>query len=365
MPNSISNHFAITALQEGITVQGSLRINGSLSQNFNPRSGTAVPDWKGDASTRPSLYPVIRRGSVYMSKNQIFQAKWYYNDIQIQFGADGKSTNFKDAANDPLFHLGTTTVELGGVDVLVEELTIISNLASEGNTDLDSISYQGSVELNGKQLQFPMCSVDVKIAEMSTQGYLGLLSPESAIISAKTGAGSSVTFKASLYDDSGRAPASWFCKWYDAGTGTEISNSADKKQLTFTESDVTDNLVIRVDFFTDSAHTNKVTSAFASIDDTQDPEYLYISMNGSNSDFSGQLSPGESVIVTAWVATMEDSTAINTAYNTFGLKLYNGNQGEISGGPSMTVTNHKGSVTIGYDFVAQNGYKIMGIVTAQ
>lgn len=174
-----------------------------------------------------------------------------------------------------------------------------------------------------------------------------------------------MTIQASLYDDSGNQPVSWFCKWYDAGTNTEISNSTDKKSMTFTEAQVVDNMVIRVDFFTDSAHTNKVTSAFASIDDTQDPEYLYISMNGSNSDFSGQLSPGESVTVTAWVATMEDSTAINNNYTNFSLKLYNGNQGEISGGPSMTTSNHKGTVNITYDFVAQNGYKIMGIVTAQ
>lgn len=365
MPNQISNHFAITALQEGITVQGSLRINGSLTQNWNPRSGTCVPDWKASADSRPVIYPVVRRGSVYMTKNQIFQSKWYYNEIEILFGNDNKSTNFKDSANAPLFEKGSTTVELGGVDTLVETLTIIGNLASEGNTDIDTIGYQGSVELNGKQLQFPMCSVDVKISQMSTQGYLGLLSPESAIISSKTGAGSSVTIQASLYDDSGNQPVSWFCKWYDAGTNTEISNSTDKKSMTFTEAQVVDNMVIRVDFFTDSAHTNKVTSAFASIDDTQDPEYLYISMNGSNSDFSGQLSPGESVTVTAWVATMEDSTAINNNYTNFSLKLYNGNQGEISGGPSMTTSNHKGTVNITYDFVAQNGYKIMGIVTAQ
>lgn len=363
MNNAISNHFAITALQEGITVQGSLRINGSLSQNFNPRTGVPVPNWKTDAASRPSIYPVIRRGATYMSKNQINNSSWMYNDIKIVFDSNGKSTNFKDSENSPLFQLGTTNVELGGVSYSVELLTIISNVASENNTDLDTISYSGSVELNGKQIAFPTCSVDIKISQMSTTGYLGLLSPESAIISEK---GQTVEITATLYDEAGNQPSSWYAKWYDAGTGAEITAARGTKKLTVKESDVTDNMVIRCDFYTDSNYTNKVTTAFASIDDTQDPEYLYVSLNGSNSDFSGQLSPGESCTVSMWVATMEDSTAINNAYTKFDVKFYDGNQSEIaSGTPPVTVNNHKGQAKITYDFVAQHGYKIVGIVTAQ
>lgn len=361
--NSISSHFAITALQEGVTVQGSLRINGTLSQNFNPRTGVPVPNWKTDASTRPSVYPVIRRGSVYMSRTQIYNAKWYYNGIQITFGNDGKSTNFKDSAGDPMFQLGTTSVELGGHTYSLDLLTIIGNVASEGNTDLDTISYDGSVELNGKQISFPLCSVDIKISEMSTTGYLGLLSPESAIISEK---GQTVDITATLYDDAGQQPTTWFTKWFNAGTGAEITAARGKKKLTVTEAEVTDNLVVRCDFYTDSAYTNKVTTAFASVDDTQDPEYLYISMDGSNSDFSGQLSAGESVTVNMWVATMEDSTAINTGYTQFAVKWYDGNQAEItSGTPSVSVASNKGKCTVSYDFVAQHGYKVVGIATAQ
>lgn len=296
-----------------------------------------------------------------MSKAQIYDSKWYYNEIEI-FDANG-NCKIKDADGNALFQLGTTTVELGGVSYSVEQLTIISNVASEGNLDIDTISYSGSVELNGKQIEFPPCSVDIKIAQMSTTGYLGLLSPESAIISEK---GQSVDINATLYDDAGQQPTTWFTKWFNAGTGAEITSARGQKKLTVTESQVTDNMVIRCDFYTDSAYNNKVTTAFASIDDTQDPEYLYVSMNGSNSDFSGQLSPGESCVVSMWVATMDDSTDINTGYTQFAVKFYDGNQAEIaSGTPGVTVNNHKGQTTITYDFVAQHGYKIVGIVTAQ
>ena len=100
MSNPISNHFTITALQDGVTVQGSLRVNGSLSQNYNPATGKSVPDWKSDAASRPSVYPVIRKGANYISASEMAGSKWLYNDVEIVFGSDGKSTNFKDAGGN-------------------------------------------------------------------------------------------------------------------------------------------------------------------------------------------------------------------------------------------------------------------------
>ena len=361
MANQISNHFALTALQEGVTVQGSLRVAGSLSQNYNANTQKCIPDWKATASARPIIYPVIRRGVTYLSAASIVGAQWLYNDAVIEFGDDKKSTNFLDADGDPIFEVGTMAVTLGGTSVQVPRITIISNLASATNIDLDTIGYQGSVEVQGKQAAF-QCQVDVKIAQMTAQGYLGLLTPESAIISTK---GEMVRIDASLYGEDGTAVSVFYTKWYNAGTGSELAGTTDAKSVTINEADVTDNLVFRCDFFLDAAHTNRVTTAFASIDDTQDPEYLYISLNGSNADYSGQLSPGDSCDVKAWVATMEDATAINTAYTSFSVKFYDGDQNEITGTqPIMSTSNNQGTVTIPYDFVASNGYKIFGIVSA-
>lgn len=364
MPNTISNHFAITALQEGVTVQGSLRIDGTLSQAWNNNTQKAIPNWKATQAdpnpSQPRVYPVVRKGVQYMNNAQLVNTHWLYNDVVITFDNNGDSTNCVDANNDPLFHVGTTTVSLGGSSYLVPCLTVIANLATATNIDIDTIGYEGSIELLGKQQPF-QCAVDVKISQMSAQGYLGLLSPESAIITEKN---QSVSIAASLYAEDGQSPASWYTKWYNAGTGDEYVAARNARSFTVNEADVTDNLIIRCDFFTDSNYANRVTTAFASIDDTQDPEFLYISLNGSNSDFSGQLSPGESCTVTAWVAAMEDSTDINTGYTNFSCRLYDGQQNEISSGPTMTTSNNRGTMTIPYDFVAQNGYKVNGIVTA-
>ena len=193
-PNTISNHFTLTALQNGLTIQGSLRVAGTLSQNYSASTGKCIPDWYATPAKRPKLYPVIRKGGVYIGAAAIHAGKWFYNDAEIIFDSEThQSTNFKDAANHPLFEEGTMTVSLAGDSYTVPCLTIISNLASPTNLDVDTIGYEGQVELNGKFVDFPRCSLDVKIAQMTTQGYLGLLSPESAIISAKSGAGSSVT----------------------------------------------------------------------------------------------------------------------------------------------------------------------------
>ena len=363
MANRISNQFAITALQEGVTVSGSLRVNGSLSQNWNNNTQKCIPDWKLTPASRPTIYPVIRKGVQYLAAANIIGGTWLYNDVPIGFDEDThKSTNFLDANNDPIFQVGTAAVTLGGSQVTVPTLTIISNLASATNIDLDTIGYQGSIEVQGKQAAF-QCQVDVKIAQMTSQGYLGLLSPESAVISTKN---ENIQIAASLYGEDGQALLTWYTKWYDAGTGNALANTQDARSVTINEADVTDNMIIRCDFFLDANHTNRVTTAFASIDDTQDPEYLYISLNGSNADFSGQLSPGEQCEVQAWVATMEDRTAINTAYTNFSVQFYDGQQQPITGTvPIMSTSNNKGSVTITYDFVASCGYRINGIVTAQ
>ena len=215
MPASISNHFAITALQEGVTVQGSLRVNGTLSQNYNANTSKCIPDWKADSSSRPVIYPVIRKGVAYLSATQIVGGTWLYNDIAITFDDSGKSTNFKDTAGSPLFESGTTTVSLGGSSYAMPSLRIIANLAGPTNIDLDTIGYQGTVEVAGKAASF-QAQVDVKIAQMTTQGYLGLLSPESAII---TETGQDVTIEANLYGEGGTAVGSYFTRRYNAGTG--------------------------------------------------------------------------------------------------------------------------------------------------
>ncbi len=361
MANNISNHFAITALQDGVTVQGSLRIDGTLSQNYNPNINKCVPDWKADESTRPVVYAVIRRGVAYMNDKQIVGGKWLYNDVEITFGDDNKSKNALDADGNPLFLVGTKTVSLGSSSYSVPCLTIISNLASPTNVDLDTIGFQGSIEVTGQQAAFA-AQVDVKIAQMTTQGFLGLLSPESAIITEKN---QDVTFTASLYAEDGSTSSSFYTKWYFNNDTTDQAALRGKKSITVNETEVTDNLIVRCEFYSDSAYTNRVAVAFASVDDTQDPEYLYISLNGSNSDYSGQLSPGDSCEVTMWVATMEDSSAINTAYTSFTVRYYDGMQNEITTSlPVITVANNKGKLTIPYNFVAENGYKINGMVTA-
>ncbi len=370
---SISNHFALTALQEGVSLTGSLRVAGALSQNYNVVTHNAIPDWKNTPSARPTIYPVVRKGASYIPNSAFSSRHWYYNEVEILFDANGRSTNYLDSANDPLFQSGTITVELAGVNYVLPALTVIGNLASDSNLDLDTIAFRGSTELvAGSTIAFE-ASVDVKISQMTTQGYLGQVTPESAIISQP---GQNVQLTAALYGEDGAVINTnlFWVKWFNAATNTEISSIRNNKTPTVYENSddgtpsVVDNLVLRCDFFSDSGYINRIATAFVSVDDTQDPEFLYISFNNGSSDYSGQVSPGETVTINAWVATMDDPTAINAGYTTFVLTLYDGQQEAIpssaSGYPTVTVTDHKAAFQIPYDFIAAHGDKISGCIDA-
>ena len=91
---SISNHFALTALQEGVSLTGSLRVAGALSQNYNVVTHNAIPDWKNTPSARPTIYPVVRKGASYIPNSAFSSRHWYYNEVEILFDANGRSTNY-------------------------------------------------------------------------------------------------------------------------------------------------------------------------------------------------------------------------------------------------------------------------------
>lgn len=361
MPNNISNHFIISALADGVTIQGSLRVSGTLSQNYNPNINKCIPDWKASASLRPTVYAVIRRGAAYVTNEQIVSPVWLYNDVEIQWDKDNKSSNCLDKDNAPLFQRSAMSVSLGGATYVVPCVTIISNLASHSNIDLDTIGFKGSVEVSGKQATFA-AQVDVKIAQMTTQGFIGIVSPESAIISEKN---QTVELRASLFAEDGSLLTKFYPKWFLNNGNEDIASSRGQTSIIINEADVTDNMMVRCDFYTDSAYTSRVATAFASIDDTQDPEFLYISFDGVNSDYNGQLAPGDSCEVSMWVATMDDNTAINSAYSNFDIRFYDSAGEEITENtPPVSVNNSVGSVTISYDFVSAHKGQITGIVSA-
>lgn len=379
--NQISNQFTLTAIQSNITIQGRLMVDGSTTQNYNPVSARCIPDWKTTVAKRPKLYPIIRRSAAYLSDASINNKKWYYNGDEILFNDDpesanyNKSTNYLDSAGDPKFHRGTITKSLGGVSYTLPCLTIVGNLANAENVDLDIITFEGTVELNGTQVAFPPCSIEVKISQMTTQGYLGLLSPESAIIAQK---GDKATIAASLLNESGDPVECWVT--WKRGDGTAITADGTHIKITDTtgvngvhtievdDEAVTDNLVLRCDFYTDSRKRDqdRVTTAFASVDDAQDPEYLFISLDGKTGDYSGQLYEGETVDVEMWVATLEAPTTPDTKWTNFAIAVYNGKQELVTEGvPTVTVTSNKGKATFSYQFLVNNcGGKCTGIVTA-
>lgn len=92
------------------------------------------PDWTKDEN-RPTFFPSIAAGGVTVIPTD---DKWWYNVIQLVFGADNLSTNsglagtFKRVTHNS-----------------VPALKIMKNLASESNQDSDTIKFNGAIKVGG------------------------------------------------------------------------------------------------------------------------------------------------------------------------------------------------------------------------
>lgn len=356
----ISNHFVLTALQDSVTINGSIRSTASLSQNYNSTKDMCVPDWKV-AENQPTLFAVLQKSSEYLRSSKLIQQEWYYNDQLISFDSNNKST-VKGADGNPLFQkLTNFYVQLGGSNVTVPAIKIINNLAGSNNADLDTLMFNGGIEVSGHLTSFTS-TVTIQIAPMSTLGYVGVVTPSSAVITTK---GESVVLSCKLYNENGDE-VGFYPRWYKEGYSDPFST---ERSVTIKETDVTDNMIVRCEFYESKQDADSGNSclavAFASIDDMQDPEVMYISYDGKNKDFSGMLHPGEEVTVKAWVATANDPNDVNKRYNKFELSLYDGNNQPVTSNvPAVTISQGKASVTITHNFIESIGNMLTGIVRA-
>jgi len=343
----------IAAIDDSVTIHGVLVANKSLSQAY---SGTGcVPDWTVSAN-QPLIYPIVRMGADIVTNVNL--TRWLYNTVEIQWNSNNKSTDGK-------FQKITT----GNVP----QLKIIKNLASEGNTDLDVITLEGTVEVSGVQLPFS-CSVTIRLSEITSSGYNGYLQFTSQLPYID-GPSASVEITPTLYKGS-EEQSTFLTKWYLEGSETSLDSKVSNNVLTLDADDVTDIAVVRCDFYesTDSSYTNKLCSAYIDVDDQHDKEYLWRLFGGTEAD-SYTIRKGGSVVFSCFVATIEDQTK-NTSYNTFKIKLFNaegnamstaidGKTPDSDGYYDISVSgSNMGQMTFAYDVVANAGNNISGIIYA-
>ena len=406
--NTISNRFFIQALEDGTTLHGNLVSMGSLTQAWT--GTTAVPDWS-QAAYQPNIYLTLLAGNTLVVPQDV---KWYYNgggshgDIltEIQFSDTPSTISYTDTTTSPSTSQSVTGyistdgkfmkynryIKLGESRQLMPCLRIIQNIASSNNVDVDYITLTGTYGSAGGEITFS-CSIQVKITGITSNGKIGIINFANGI-SDITEPGQTVVLYGELYDSNGSMISGASTKWYlnDSSTavnGTTVTDPLDNtvsytNAFSVTESQVVDHATVKCTFVLDG---NDTYTAYAAIDDMQDPEYMYIQNGGANGN-AASLHKDQNATFEIWVGRRDDSAVLGGAstptYNTIKVKLLDGS-GEVitatglsgsipdpdasgddvgTGYRTLTMTSGKATITIPYSVVLTYGKNITGIIKA-
>jgi len=387
----VSNRFFVTAIADGQVANGYLRCNMALQQFLNPKTNTCDPDWSvnmvngTDQTDHPIITAYTRLGG---SDKAPQQYKWYWNGAEIEFdGNNSVQTYTKGGQTYPLFIMGTDASNR-------PTLKINGNIATATNVDQDVISNRGSIESSGELLEYSM-DILVRISQLVATGHQGFIEFQNNV-AVITEAGGSVTLLPVLYAGTEEVqPADFQVKWYLEGVNdyssyanptrfaTMKSGTQAQMGLTLTESDITDNVTVRCEFYDKASTPSKLCSAYQEVDDQVDDDYMYITHPQGQSN--ANLRKTQSVTFTIWMASQNDPTQVKTAYQHFKLKLLNSTGNVITaqiGTPITGDTDYTditkddvtvigttkaakaGQVTISFDLAHDNGDTISGVVVA-
>lgn len=354
--STISNKFFIQVLEDGSTLHGQLLSTITPTQSY--KDGSFIPNWATTASARPLIYLSLQNGGSDITPDSGYT--WKYNGTTITFSSSTTTVTIGSTS-----YTGNVDTNFSGVFFKttyngMPALGIIGNLASSSNVDIDVIRFDGTKTLVTNPVSFS-CMINVTITQWTSGGYLGVLTfPNGNEISQ---AGQSLSCTAALYNESGVVTvASGDYRWYREGIDTTLSSPwKTGASISIAESDVTDYVVIRCDFYlTISGVSTLVYSAFGSVDDKQDPEFMWIKYNGANGN-SASLRSGEAVTFSICVGTADDDTP-NTSWTSFKVKFLD-SEGNV-------VTSTDGAANdSAFKIAANDGYRTLptssGVATAK
>lgn len=386
----VSNRFYVTALEDGTTLHGNLVSDKPLVQAWNGEN--AIPSWT-TVGNQPTIYLTLLSGNSMIESDSDYD-EWFYNGTKLTFGNNGVSTGTYANMFQKTTKTITETVDGETINYIMPALKIIADLASSANLDVDTVVYKGACYLGGALVTFS-CTAQIRISGMTANGYLGLIDFVGGVADIIE-VGQTVTPYAILYDGSGNPvpKAEYAVVWTLDGvqkTGTTVSvDGVEYYALSVSEADVTDHAIAGCQFVKDSG-TNNVYTAYAGIDDMQDPEYMYI-QNGTNANAqsngnAASLRNGETAWFTVWIGT-RDNPAVKSDWQTatYKVQLLNSDGAIIGGGSvnyipaadsegyrtvekyasdySTESLRYKAHFGLHYDVVRTHGKNVTGIIIA-
>lgn len=346
-------------------------------------SKTAVPETWSSGVPVPSVtstykYLWNKEGITITGGSEI-----EFDPTIIAFYSHGVDTNLGGR-----FQKITYKVTLGNTVVEMPAIKIIDNLASSSNVDIDTITYTGKYTISAAPIEFS-ATTQIRITSITAGSNLGIINFVNGIKDI-TYAGQTITLYGLVYDANGIIRSDAYTKWSlngdDEVEGSDITVGTKnyvKASFVVTEDDVVDHATVQCNFYENSTH-NLICTAYASIDDMQDPEFLYI-QNGTTSSNTqngnaASLRVNESVYFKIWVGTRDSAAVLKKngvpVYNTIKIKIldstgsvYTGNINPIpnqgtDGYRALDVTEGVATLQVNYENVMTCGKNITGIVYA-
>lgn len=371
-----TSRFFITTIQDGQSVSAELISTIKLAQNVSS-GGACSPNWnQGETgAVNPIIYVYSRLNGV-VKKPTAGSDKWYWNGIEITWDGNNKSSNVKDAANNPVFE--KTTYGSSSLNAI----KIIRNLGSAtNNVDNDVISFKGSIEISGVPQDFGVDTV-VRISNIAGSGYNAICGGDTDVTSNdSTQPDYTATVYGQLYSGTDLVTDLSAVKAYREGIDTDESGGGWPKTCSYVVADettargtlipggsykvvinaseITDRCVLRFDFYKSGT---KVASSWTDVDDRTDSEELYVvnSVASTVGQNDVQMRSGQTCNIKCWMgySTNMYKRHVNPEYNSFKCMLTNA-QGQVirSGGP---IPSTSGAVDAqGFFDITKNNVKVL------
>lgn len=321
----VSNRFYAQLVKDGKAVSAVLRANTTLSQEVD-LAGVCSPNWNfGETGAETPILWALCKLSGKVRPPKAASVVWKWNGDTITFDSvTGKSNGaFIQTVNGtsyPIFEKTTVTESSQSMPAL----KILRNLASTSNTDNDLITLDAEMEISGVSLGFSV-SLPVRIQESAGTGWFGWISGEprvtqdtpSTVLTAKlkNGASTQQIFTAKFYREGVDTTNPLFT----------VSTQNGQAQATFTTSHITDNVIVRCDFYVDN---ELVDSAFFGVDDETDDQELQVSSvtyEGNDQLGTGQgdviIREDQSILYTFWMGHRMNPESVFSGYTEFYVKL--------------------------------------------
>lgn len=343
----VSNRFFVTSIKDGTLVTAALYSDTTLAQLITPGTNASSPDWT-DPNEQPTVWCVVRAGATTKTPSSF---KWYLNGNEILFPANPTtgtaSTNFAG-----IFKWATVIVD----GVTCAALKIAGNIITITNQDNDVLTCSGYVEYNGAQIEYTV-NTTIRMSTLSGSGYYGWISGDSYV----TSQSASAVMKARLRTADGTVN-NFYTKWYREGIDTstpfataQSANGGETgvAQVSILGSQITDYVVMRVDYYENSSSTDILYSAYWDVDDMEDDEEMYMCsyvVNNVKGGLDVSLREGQSVQMLVWMGKRGDQTNIDARYqvagSTYKCRILDSEGATITNYTDSGVTTGSGSLIV-------------------